>query len=415
MSDQITVSGEYGPAVVARMLPDDRGFDLRMPDGGALSCVLSANAIETPAAPTLTAIAVVAGRVLTLTRTGLTGSPAPSLTPSLTVGGNTVAMTVVTPGQVWTYTFGPSVEDLDYVGALTAANGVAPPATFSFSGTVAANLAAPTVSVAFALADYAAGDIITAADIVPTISAAGLPALELSALTRILVVNGSPVALPYTAVEGASIVARVTWTHPATVGVQVANSAPEIVAPFVQLDLATTSDGELEATGTGTFSAEILAPARLIGGPFITDQSDQANGAAISFEAGEIGPIGLVKPVVTRVSGSADVVGEVYRATKGVWLYDADDIATLEVEGQWWLNGTPIPGATERETVHEEPGVYEWVETVTGAGETRTMTSNPITIEALPGLTISSRPDGIVFGGPGSILIEGRVDGLKAE
>jgi hypothetical protein len=90
-------------------------------------------------APTVTGSALVSGRMLTLTVTGLTGSPSPTVTPGLTVNGSSVALTPAGL-NVWTFAFPSSGEVSAWAATLTASNGVAPNAAASFSGNVAPDL-----------------------------------------------------------------------------------------------------------------------------------------------------------------------------------------------------------------------------------------------------------------------------------
>jgi hypothetical protein len=101
--------------------------------------------------------------------------------------------------------------------------GAGPP---SLAKTISGELVAPTVTVAFAETSYTEGVTIDISDIEPTITSAGSPVLLLSSLTLSLLVNGTPVSLPHTAVAGQQLVGRAQWTHPATSGTQTASSAP---------------------------------------------------------------------------------------------------------------------------------------------------------------------------------------------
>ncbi|MCU0909262.1 MAG: hypothetical protein MUF73_17935, partial [Rhodobacteraceae bacterium] len=74
-------------------------------------------------------------------------------------------------------------EETLFVGSAPAA--VVPPPSIT----------APTVTVALAETAYAAGQVLDASDIEPTITSPGSPALTLGSISVSLRVNGSPVSL----------------------------------------------------------------------------------------------------------------------------------------------------------------------------------------------------------------------------
>ena len=178
--------------------------------------VLPTRRIEALAAPVLTASDALFGRTWTLTAS-VTGNPAPSLTLAFTVNGAPVTLTptIAAGVRTWTYITPSSVNPTALAATLTAVSVVGSDAE-SFSRTVAADLITPAVVAGWDQATYTAGESVTAADLVRTITNPGFPVLTDGALTSTLRVNGTQVTLPYTAVTGASMVHRVSWTHPAT-------------------------------------------------------------------------------------------------------------------------------------------------------------------------------------------------------
>jgi hypothetical protein len=92
-------------------------------------------------APGITATAGRTGRVLTVTITGLSGNPVPTVTPALALDGEAAALPLVSPGVYQVAV--PGTGAVAYVGTLTAANGVLPNAVFNFSGTVPADVVVP--------------------------------------------------------------------------------------------------------------------------------------------------------------------------------------------------------------------------------------------------------------------------------
>ncbi len=270
--------------------------------------------VITPAAPTITALAVLNDRTLTITVSGTTGTPSPGLTAVLTSGGAPDTLTVVSPG-VFQKVYPNSLDPIGYVGSVTAANGVAPDAVFGFSGTVRAN-------------------------VVPT--------------TTYSLTGQDPV--------------------------------------LASLALTTLSDNTLLATGPdGNVTITVTQPLAYQG-TYTLDQSNEGGSGNLSFTAIGTAPQCVVKPAILRLTDAdgsgTNTTGDTFIATPGLWIYDADDQATQTIAGQWARGGTPIGGATALTYTDVSSGNLTYVETFTGAGTSRTATSNTIAVSAV-GNTLS--------------------------
>jgi hypothetical protein len=160
-------------------------------------------------------------------------------------------------------------------------------------------------------------------------------------------------------------------------------------APTVTgLSLTVTADSRLLGVGpTADISIDITSPASY-SGIFTVDQS--VEGAAANLNLGSIltAPQCLVNPVITRTTGSSDVIGSTYTVTPDLWLYDGDDVGTINQAGQWRLGGSPISGATGVTYVSTAAGALTYLGTITGAGTTRTALSNSITVGGSPTLNV---------------------------
>lgn len=154
-----------------------------------------------------------------------------------------------------------------------------------------------------------------------------------------------------------------------------------------RLSLTTTVDAELIGNGTGNFTIAVTSPAPYIGGPFATDLSAEGGSALLNFEAIGTAPQNFIRPTIARTTvapgGSQIKVGDTFTATPGLWVYDADDRATVARMGQWRLDGSPISGATGLTFTATAAGTLTYVETVTGAGTTRTSVSTGLTVAAV--------------------------------
>lgn len=161
--------------------------------------------------------------------------------------GAPVSLGQTTPGSY------PSVAQLGDQVQIRAVNAIDPG-----EWSLAKVLVAPTVTIALAETSYAAGATVDASDLEPVIVAAGTPPLTLGDLTLALLVNGSPVSLPHTAVAGQVLRARAQWTHPGTVGTQTVLSDPVTVGPAgtqatavdLQAQPSAGADVPVQITGT---------------------------------------------------------------------------------------------------------------------------------------------------------------------
>lgn len=166
-------------------------------------------------------------------------------------------------------------------------------------------------------------------------------------------------------------------------------TAYALTAPAPTLtDLALTvlTDNTLEATGTGDFTISVTQPLAYQG-VYTVDASNEGGGANLNFGAIETAPQGLLAPAILRsidADGSGtSTVGDTFTATPGLWVFDAADAGTVVQSGQWHLDGTPIADATALTRLQTVAGSLTYVGTLTGAGATRTMTSNAIVLPAV--------------------------------
>ncbi len=263
-------------------------------------------------------------------------------------------------------------EETLFVGSAPAA--VVPPPTIT----------APTVTVALAETAYAAGQVLDASDIEPTITSPGSPALTLGSISVSLRVNGSPVSLPHTAAAGQSLVGRATWTHPAGAGS--ADSPAEVVLPAVQLVhnagtgwvITAVADDEL---GNITFSGTIGGTPF---GPFTRTAAQQISGAAVNH----------VAPVIAETTPAGT-----YAATVGLWTHGVTPEPVPAY--QWRSDGVAISGATSATyaAVGADAGTtLSCAVTVAGV----TALSNGIAIGGGAGLTVAAATDGITVSGTGT-------------
>lgn len=151
-----------------------------------------------------------------------------------------------------------------------------------------------------------------------------------------------------------------------------------------RLSLTTQPDGTLLGVGSnGDITVTITSPTAQQG-TYTADQSNEGGGANLNGAAVLTAPQAVVKPIISRTidadGNAATSIGDTISALPAIWLYDGDD--TPSVTGQWNRNGTPISGATALNHVLTQSGTYTFVGTMTGAGTTRTVTSNSIVVGA---------------------------------
>lgn len=159
--------------------------------------------------------------------------------------------------------------------------------------------------------------------------------------------------------------------------------------PFIAttLSIVPTQDGNLLVTGVGEFSASFTSPAGY-GGSLATDQSEEGAAAVLSFEGPPTAPLAFFDPVITRTAvapgGTGFKVGDTFTARPAIWAYDADDDATVQTSLRWFYGTTALPALDGLITIvaPEPGGDLNCVETMTGAGATRTAKSNTIAIAA---------------------------------
>lgn len=247
---------------------------------------------------------------------------------------------------------------------------------------------APQIAVSLAQAAYSAGQTVNASDIQITITDAGHPALDPQTIVRTLRVNGTPAALPYTAVAGHVVVGRAAALH--VTGAILADSTPVTVgAPPAMLPALfrdATVEWEIAARSDTT-----LGPLGLVvevsGVPYQITVSPEDQGSVIPVPVfprllrgtgtgWEIRPesndlLGALTLLVTRdgvpqpsitltaaqqISGEpinhvlpaiahGDVSGSLALVFPGLWTHGLDPEPLPLV--QWRRNGAAISGATE--------------------------------------------------------------------
>lgn len=294
-------------------------------------------------APTATLNVDVTGRVVTAWLTAISGVPTTIPTLDIfTAAGSDVTGSVTgagTQGNPWRYAVPSSGSVTDIVIAASLDNGVAPAWSETESMiNVPSDQATPTTTVALAQPAYADGETVGSADIVPTISTAGNPALQLADLTAILMVDGAPVSLPYTAVEGEVLVPRVTASHP-TGAIDVIGNGVTVLPGFSLTENLT--DAELEINGaTGAVTITMTSPA-------IYATYNAGNGPGVfTFSGADLasGPVNLVPPQV--IDDGTPAEGETLTLTPGLWVYEPDNGGLESANYQWQRNGVDIAGAT---------------------------------------------------------------------
>ncbi len=343
--------------------------------------------LPTLSAPIATLNVGLSGRVVMAWLTGTFGVPAavPTL-DILTAAGSDVASGVTgagDQGNPWRYAVPPSGSSTDIVIGASLDNGVAPAWSETNSTiSVPSDQTAPTATVALAQPTYADGETVDAADIVPSISTAGNPALQLADLTAILMVDGTPVSLPHTAVEGEVLMPLVTASHPTGVIDAIGNGVT--VLPGFSLTESLT-DAELEINGaTGTVTITVTNPAvyatyDAVNGPgiFIFDDTDLATG-----------PVNIVPLQV--IDDGTPAEGETLTITPGLWVYEPENGGIGTPTYQWQAdtagNGTfaDISGATSASytlTSDESGDDVRVRESLTDNGGTRTVDSAIVSVD----------------------------------
>jgi hypothetical protein len=354
------------------------------------------------AAPVITASDSLFGRTWTLTASA-TGNPAPTFNLVFTVNGTPVTLTptIASGVRTWTYSVPSNLNPVSLSATLTATNIVGDDLE-TFTRAVPADLIVPAVVAGWDQATYVAGESVTTADLVRTITNPGAPVLTDGALTSSLRVNGSPVSLPYTAVAGVSMVHRVSWTHPAT-GATFVDSPARVVQTntfFLNVDSSNILTWDSSAA---TNTIEIIDNPPWLDGTDTVNSSDFSGGPVILF-GGEI--------TGTPVNGQTLTVLYPPFAT-------ADNAITAGTPN-WQADAVDISGATGTSyTISGQANgvVIRLRQPLTDANGTRNAFSNGLTVTGTTDLTITGgRTDGLLIDYTGTLTIPStRTDGLLVD
>jgi hypothetical protein len=370
MSGYVILRGQ-GPEAIRRVGPDPTPFTVPISGGGFAVCSFSATTpVEPtpPVAPVLSVTANLFGRTWTVTASA-TGTPTPSWDAlTFTVDGTPQSITPTIVGGVRTYTFvTPSSLNPTALFLQISVSNLVGSDTESVSATVPADLITPAVTAGWDQATYVAGESVTAADLVRTITNPGAPVLTDGALTSSLRVNGSPASLPYTAVAGASMVHRVSWTHPAT-GATFVDSPAQVV---LSNDWGFTQ----ELDGTGTFLG-------IPGEDFtiaLTNPPNRAGSYTRTWPTTGAAPVILQNGAIS----GGDRPGDTLTETRDPL---ALALSGFSITRQWRKNGANISGATA--ATYTIPGdavpgdIFLLRHSVTDTNGTTTSDSNSVTIAA---------------------------------
>lgn len=88
-----------------------------------------------------------------------------------------------------------------------------------------------------------------------------------------------------------------------------------------------------------------------------------------------------------------------------LWLYDADDKATVAGAGEWYVGGVAT-GETSLVYTSDTAGDVEYRESITGAGATRMAISNSITVAAAPTVPAQMSAPTVTSTGTDSISVD---------
>jgi hypothetical protein len=405
MSGYVILRGQ-GPEAILRVGPDPTPFTVPISGGGFAVCRFSSDTpaeSSPPEAPVLTLTASLFGRTWTVTASA-TGFPVPTWDAlTFTVDGTPQAITPTIVEGVRTYTFvTPSSLNPTALFLQISVSSLAGADIKSVSATVAADLILPAVVAGWDQATYVAGESVTAADLVRTITNPGAPVLTDGALTSSLRVNGSPVSLPYTAVAGVSMVHRVSWTHPST-GATFVDSPARVVQNNVFFLNVDSSNILTWDSSAATNTIEIIDNPPWLDGTDTVNSSDFSGGPVILF-GGEI--------TGTPVNGQTLTVLYPPFAT-------ADNAITAGTPN-WQASGVDIGGATGTSyTISGQANgvVLRLRQPLTDANGTRNAFSNGLTVTGTTDLTITGgRTDGLLIDYTGTLTISStRTDGLLVD
>lgn len=350
-------------------------------------------------APSATLNVDLTERVVTVWLTAISGVPTAITTLDVfTAAGSDVTGGVTgsgTQGDPWRYVVPASGSVTDIVIGASLDNGVIPAWSATDSTiSVPSDHTAPIVTVALAQPTYTDGEIVDAADILPAISTAGNPALQLTDLTGILMVDGTQVSLPHTAVDGELLVPRMTASHP-TGAIDVTGSGVTVLFDF---RLTETANAELEITdATGTVTVTVTSPAGYA-------SYDTGNGPGVFiFNSNNLasGPVNLAPPQV--ISDGSPAMGETLTITPGLSAYDPDNGGIGTPTYQWTRDGVAIPGATSSSytLVADDDNTNIRVgETLADNAGTRTTISAPLSV----GTLVSAAINAITYDTAGAVI-----------